>query len=564
MDTELLANMYIAAPELWYGIGFVLLSLFATSVFLVFFTLKLKQKNYFLRRDRERYAETLYASHDGYFAFIYPDDKVNDPRKGITERCSRRLAVILGLENGTKSDFNDVLKNFYKDDIRKINKYVGLLKEEGVAFEDYFILKTSDKHIKLEGVRINGADGNIYCDMIWFRDVSFATNKIKTLETARDKAKQRLLMQQDLIDNLPFPVWLRNNLFEIIYCNKKYTDLVPEKNKEEIISEHTEIIGTNGESISRKLAEKANRSRRVEKQSNGIIIDGNRIAVDVYETPFYAEQNLEKTFSTGCFINVNELDELKRNLKNYQTAQLEILGSLGTAFAVFNQKMELDFYNRPFVELWSLDESTTNDRFSYPLFLDNIREKRLLPEVPDYKAFKQSELNKFLQIIEPVSDLLHLPNGKTLRRMRAPYPMGGVVFAYEDISDRLAATTAYNSLLSVQNEILANLFDAILVFGSNGRLSFFNDAYIKMWNGNQDFLKLEPSFDEVLDSQQSFFDQEGDWDALKKGIRDNILSMTSKIITLQRNNQDFLQLSIANLSDGSLMVCYKKIEGSLD
>ena len=85
-----------------------------------------------------------------------------------------------------------------------------------------------------------------------------------------------------------------------------------------------------------------------------------------------------------------------------------------------------------------------------------------------------------------------------------------------------------------------------------------------MWNGNQDFLKLEPSFDEVLDSQQSFFDQEGDWDALKKGIRDNILSMTSKIITLQRNNQDFLQLSIANLSDGSLMVCYKKIEGSLD
>ena len=93
--------------------------------------------------------------------------------------------------------------------------------------------------------------------------------------------------------------------------------------------------------------------------------------MDVYETPFYAEQNLEKTFSTGCFISVNELDELKRNLKNYQTAQLEILGSLGTAFAVFNQKMELDFYNRPFVELWSLDESTINDRF-YRLFIDNL------------------------------------------------------------------------------------------------------------------------------------------------------------------------------------------------
>ena len=300
-----------------------------------------------------------------------------------------------------------------------------------------------------------------------------------------------------------------------MYCNKKFVNLFPEKNKEEIISKHAEIIGTNGESISRKLAEKASRSRRVEKQSSGIIMEGNRIAIDVYETPFYVEQNLDKTFSSGCFIDVTELDELQRNLKNYQTAQLEILGSLGTAFAVFDQKMKIDFYNRSFIDLWSLDKNAIDDNFSYPSFLDNIREKRLLQEVPDYKAFKHAEINKFMQIIEPINDLLHLPNGKTLRRIRAPYPMGGVVFAYEDISDRLAATTAYNSLLSVQNEILANLFDAVLVFGSNGRLTFFNDAYVKMWQADQNFLKLEPSFDDVLDSQQSFFDQEEDWSALK-------------------------------------------------
>ena len=182
MNKELLLNMFYALPELWYIIGMTIILLLLSLLFLLFLNLKLKQKNYFLRRDRERYAETLYASHDGYFAFIYPDEKVNDPRKYITERCSRRLAVILGLEKGTKSDFNDVLKNFYKDDSKKILKYVGLLKEEGVAFEDYFLLKFSNKYIRLEGVRINAADGNIYCDMIWFRDVSFATNKINLLE----------------------------------------------------------------------------------------------------------------------------------------------------------------------------------------------------------------------------------------------------------------------------------------------------------------------------------------------------------------------------------------------
>lgn len=558
MDFELLENMYIAAPELWFGIAFLVALLVILIFVLAVLSLKLKQKNYFLRRDRERYAETLYASHDGYFAFIYPDDKVNDPRKEITERCSRRLAVILGLDKGIKSEFNDILKKFYRDDAKKIIKYVALLKEEGVAFEDYFLLKTAEKYIRLEGVRINGADGNIYCDMIWFRDVSFATNRINTLEKEKKHLEKNFLLQQDLLDNLPFPVWLRDDFCKIIYCNKKFAELIPNKNRDEIIDKHIEITGTTGESVSLKLAEKTHRNKRADKITTGVVVNGNRITVEAFENPFYAEQNLEKTYSAGCLVDINELDELRRNLKQYQEAQLEILGSLGTAFAVFNQNMNLDFYNQSFATLWNLKNDYLNNNFSYLTFLDIIRENRLLPEVPDYKSFKNDEAKKFSQIIEPTSDLLHLPNGKTVRRMRSPYPMGGIVFAYEDISDRLAATSAYNELMSRQNDILENIFDAVLIFGVNGRLIFFNNAYVDLWNADKNFLKTEPSFNDVLDSQKSFFRQNDDWTILKKGISDNILSMVSKIITLKRNNGDILQLSIANLSDGSLMVCYKK------
>ena len=57
--------------------------------------------------------------------FIYPDQKVNDPRKTIKEHCSRRLAVIMNLPNGTQSGFEDILKNFYKEDAQKLQKYVG-------------------------------------------------------------------------------------------------------------------------------------------------------------------------------------------------------------------------------------------------------------------------------------------------------------------------------------------------------------------------------------------------------------------------------------------------------
>ena len=118
MSYELLQDMFYAAPELWYILGAAFASLLAFLMYNGVKILKLRQKNYFLNRDRERYAETLYASKDGYFAFIYPDEKVNDPRKTIKERCSRRLAVILNLEKGTNSSFEDVLKTLYKDDAK--------------------------------------------------------------------------------------------------------------------------------------------------------------------------------------------------------------------------------------------------------------------------------------------------------------------------------------------------------------------------------------------------------------------------------------------------------------
>ncbi len=559
IDWTLISDMYYAAPEFWYGLG-VLAALMATVIlFELLRILKLKQKNYFLNRDRERYAETLYASRDGYFAFIYPDQKVNDPRRNIVERCSRRLAVIMNLPEGTKSSFEDILKNFYKDDVKKIQKYVSMLKDEGVSFDDEFMLKTANKFLRLVGTRINGIDGNIYCDMIWFRDVSFETSKISSLEKAKADTGAKLTQLQDMLDNLPFPVWLRNDKLKIINCNRKFAELAGSTNRETILREGGEINSIGGESVSKELAKAACAANRGRKATVNVVKDGERLVMEAYETPFHAEESLDKIFTAGTLIDVSELDELKRNLKLHQNAQLEILGTLGTAFAVFDQNLRLAFHNHSFAKLWQLEESWFEGEPTYAAFLDTIREKRLLPEVPDYVMFKNEEQKKFTQIIEPQKDMLHLPDGKTLRRLRAAYPMGGLIFAYEDITDRLATTSAYNALLSVQKELLENLFDAVLIFGANGRLNSYNQAYLKLWKAQKSFLDQEPSLDEVLDSQRGFFSQKEYWIELKKEIAAHLLSMTTKSFILNRREQDDLEVAARNLSDGSLMISYKKI-----
>lgn len=545
----LLTDMYYAAPELWYSISFFIFVMLSLIIVGMFQILKLKQKNYFLNRDRERYAETLYASRDGYFAFIYPDQKVNDPRNSVVERCSRRLAVIMNLSGGVKSTFDDILKNFYKEDASKIQKYVNLLREDGVSFDDEFILKTSNKYIRLVGTRINGIDGNIYCDMIWFRDISFETDKISTLEKAKSDAVAQLSQLQDMLDNLPFPIWLRNSKLKIINYNKKFAEIND--------SDVSEITDINGTPVAYNLARTAQAINKPRKASLNLIKNGERLIMEATETPFHAEDCLDKIYTTGTLIDISELDEIKRNLKVHQNAQLEILGTLGTAFAVFDQHLKLAFHNHAFAELWQLEDDWFEQNPGYTTFLDTIREKRLLPEVPDYVMFKSEEQKKFSQIIEPQKDMLHLPNGKTLRRLRAPYPTGGLIFAFEDITDRLATTSAYNSLLSVQKEILENLFEGILIFGTSGRLTFYNQAYLNIWQASAKFLDSEPNLEEILDSQRQFFSKKENWNQLKDNIASHLLSMTTKTFILNRNDTIDLEISSKNLSDGSMMIAYK-------
>jgi len=557
MNKELLLDMFYAAPELWYLIILVALLLLGCLVYSELKILKLTQKNYFINRDRERYAETLYASKDGYFAFIYPDEKVNDPQDYIKERCSRRLAVMLELSSGTASKFDDVLKCFYKEDAKKIQKYVDLLQDDGVSFEEIFILKNSARRLNLSGMRINANDGNLYCDMIWFRDVSNEANQIMTLEQEKNDAYLKTQKLEDIIDNLPYPAWLRDEQQSLLLVNKKYLDFIKSSSKSEVILNQLEITNLNNESVSKATSKQAQDLNRLQKQDVTLIKNGQHCSFEVWETPFHLSGYLDKIWTVGALIDITELDNLKRNLKLHQNAHLEILGTLGTAFAVFNDKYKLSFYNKAFVLLWQLEAEWLNTAPSYTQFLEYVREKRLLPEVPDFRLYKSEEIKAFNEILEPKEDMLHLPNGNTIRRVRAPHPMGGLVFAFEDVSDRLATRRAYNALLQVQEEILNNLFDAVVIFGSNGRLKAYNQAYLKLWRLDEIVLQNEPSISEVLDAERQFFSNVENWQELKDDIIAHLTNANTKTFSLIRNDGVKIEILSSLLSDDSIMVTSK-------
>lgn len=542
MSNELLQDM------LYFCLiaGMVLIALLVSAQISI---ARLKHKNYFLNRDRERYAETLYASKDGYFAFIYPDEKVRDPRRGIRERCSRRLAVMLNLKEGTQASFSDVLGAFYKADAQKINKYVNLMKEEGIGFEEIFSLKGNGRSISVSGARINGQDGNLYCDMIWFRDLSEEVRKNCELKTEKEQLNERVLLLEKMLDSLDCPVWLRDESLKIVAANRSYLEFTGSSPATGVYSEiaSVDICGSN-------TAKSAVRFNKMQKNSINLVNKGKAYSFELIETPCRLKEGLEKNGTVGRLEDRSELEETKRDFKIHQTAHLEVLSALGTAFAIFNNQRKLIFYNKAFLHLWNLSPVFLEAAPSYGVFLDEIRNLRLLPEVCDYKTYKSGEEEMFSNLITSQENLLHIPDGRTFKRMVSPYP-NGLIFAYEDVSDRLAATRMINELVSVQQNVLEQVRDAIIIFDSDQNLRCCNNSYRKLWNITQVQMQKMSDIDEFLEQQKTYLNVAAPWEDVKQSMMRHIITMHVPF-AVERQDGVVLEATPVLLPDDSVMIKY--------
>ncbi len=548
MTDELLKNIILVSAALELILVFVIFSM-QVKIY------KLRRKVYFIKRDRERCNELLFSAKDGYFCFVYPDEKVKDPQKNTIGKCSRRLAVMLGLKNGTASSFDEITETFYKDDAKILKKYVELLHQEGHSFEDMLELKGGNRHICVYGNRVNGADNNLYCDIVWFRDVTAQTDKISDLDAEKQEVESKIKQYENMIDGLNYPLWLRDENLNLIAVNKKYLEFSGQNSKSEVLQNNVELCNTQGELIAKKAAKDAQKNKKLQKKKFNMIRNSDLYNYELQENPYYIGDSMDKMGTVGYLLDNTELEKLKRGFERNQNNHLEILGTLGTAFAIFDDKMNLFFHNNAFRNLWGLDADFLDKRPSYSQFLETVREHKMLPATPNFKAYRDDEISIFGNLWETKEDLLHLPDGRTIRRFRSPHP-NGVVFAFEDVSDRLATMRRLNELTDMQKSMLDNLNDAVVIFGVNQRLKLYNRAYLNLWSIDIDKMQDEPKLDKVLSYQKLFFSHIDNWEEFKQNMIANITE--GEKFDLSRDDNVNIQVSPLIFYDGSIMVTYTK------
>ena len=221
---------------------------------------------------------------------------------------------------------------------------------------------------------------------------------------------------------------------------------------------------------------------------------------EITETPYY-DSSLKTSHTIGSLIDITGFDEVKRNYQVHLDTHLDILSSLDTAFCIINTKHEFTFGNTAFLKLWNLPNNFLDNTPHYNLFLDKIREQKTLPEVSDFKAYKDDENKAFDSLTEQREDLLYIPDGRTFRRIRAPHP-DGTIIAYEDITDRLAAARHLSDLIAVQRDILDNIDDSVIIFTPNLRLKTYNSSFLSLWGIAETEIQDTPNIRDILDKQK--------------------------------------------------------------
>ena len=164
-----------------------------------------------------------------------------------------------------------------------------------------------------------------------------------------------------------------------------------------------------------------------------------------------------------------------------------LFADLSTGLAIFDQKRRLASFNPALTNLTRLQTSFLLKKPSLDMFLDALRETRILPEPKNYASWR----DQFTALETAARAGTYCENwdsidGQTFRVTGRPYADNSFVFLFEDISADVALTRRFRSSIETGQGVIDTMDDAVAVFSTNGTLVLSNKAYQDLWGSAHD------------------------------------------------------------------------------
>ncbi len=389
---------------------------------------------------------------------------------------------------------------------------------------------------------------------LWWRERSkrLATAAMQPHTHSIEKLKNELKNVSTIINMAPFPVWQRDGNLSIRFYNLSYGEAVEEVADRAEGAEVPEM-----DKKVRGLAKQALETGKPMSERQHIVVGGGaRKLYQITELPIPEEK-----ITVGFAIDISEIEALKEELARHVSAQDDLLESSASAMAIYGADMRLKFFNNAFVALWKLDELWLDTQPTYGEILEQLREKRKLPEQANFQMFKQQQIKLFTDLIEPREEFFYLPDGRSLRVIAIPHALGGILFAYEDVTDRLALERSYNTLIAVQRETLDNLHEGVAVFGEDGRLKLSNPGYLSLWHIDEETARAEPHVGELVEKCKPLYLYEN-WENFKQQHVRAMQTRSFMSEQMERSDGKVIDWRKIPLPDGATLMTYLDITDS--
>ena len=469
--------------------------------------------------------------------------------------ASPGLSASLGLD-APPIDFDRVLARFDEADRPALGQAVERLRRDGQPFTLVARLgpRTFDVSGRQPPQRVTPA-GDSMSAVVWFAEATAREQATVRANTAQAAADARAKLFTDIFDVIGMPVWLRQADGRIIACNAAYARAVEATSPILAIDEQRELAGARYD-WSRALASRAATSNTAQSGDLHVVVDGARQLFMVTETP------IGDDFLAGFAINRTEVEETQAELSRHMAAHRDVLEKLGTGIVIYGPDTRVRFFNSAFARLWGLEEDWLATLPTHGEILEELRARRRLPEQADFQAYKKQRLSFYTSLIEPLEELLYLPDERVLRTVINPHPQGGLLYTIEDVTDRLTLERSYNTLIAVQRETLDNLHAAVAVFGSDGKLKLYNQAFARIWNFQSTLLSVEPHVSDLVDAAQGVFRYAGDWETYRDYVVSRATDHVARSGVFLRSDGSVLDYNSVPLPDGAMMFSYLDVTDS--
>ena len=325
--------------------------------------------------------------------------------------------------------------------------------------------------------------------LLWFIDVSEAAAEATLLRTRLARRSAALEALSRLIELAPFPMWHRGPDLSLAMVNSAYVDAVEAEDAAAVIAQGIELIEETSDETSPDSSEEARDRQRPAHRTAPVTIAGARRMMHIVEVP------LGSSGVAGYAIDVEDQEQARAELARFVRAQRDMLDRLSAGVAQFARDRSLIFFNQPFARLFSLTADFLADRPEFDRVIDAMRDAGNLPEVRDFPEWKEQHRAWFTSGLSADEEDWLLTGGKHLRVVAQPLPDGGLLLIFEDRTEQIQLASARDTLLRVRSATFDNLFEAIGVFASDGRLNLWNNRFRELWGFDEEELARHPRVD---------------------------------------------------------------------